>query len=429
MDDDVTASQLVDRRVLPVIIERMNDEPVILLEGPRSVGKSTLLRQVAGLRGGTIIDADNRATAAALAADPDTMIDVPPPVIIDEYQRVPDVLDAIKARLNVAPTRPGSYLLAGSSRHSSLPRAAQALTGRLHIIQVLPLAEQEVAQVPGLLPRLFDLGEEVVRGVVSRTTRNDYIDRVVRGGLPLARVRSGPARQRWFDDYVRLTLERDVAELKKVRQAQALPVALRAFAGLTGQMLNVAAVAERLGMNDGTLHGYLRLLESVFLVRTLPGWGKTLTSRALATPKIHVVDSGVAARLMRLSSDKLARRDATALTELGHLMETFVVGELYKEASWMDGIAQLGHWRTYDGDEVDIIVERDDGSVIGIEVKASTRAAGDSFASLKKLRDKLGSSFALGVVLHLGERGFRYDDRLIALPVDQLWTTPTSPWH
>jgi len=414
------AQSLIDRRVLSVIIDRMDDEPVILLQGPRSVGKSTLLRQVAMLKGGTVIDVDNRATAAALAADPDTMIDVPTPVIIDEYQRVPDVLDAIKASLNRGPTRPGAFLLAGSSRHEALPLAAQALTGRLHIMQVLPLAESEVTSAPGLVQRLFDLGEESVRGVVSRTTRDDYLARVVTGGLPLARVRSEKARQRWFDDYVRLTLERDVGDLKKVRKAEALPRVLRAFAGSTGRVLNVAAVAGRLGMGDVTLREYLRLLESVFLVRTLPGWGKTLGGRAMATPKIHVVDSGVAARLSRLSSDKLARRDATALTELGHLMETFVVGELYKEASWSDGI-ELGHWRTYDGDEVDIILERDDGSVIGIEVKAGTRAAGDSFVALRKLRNRLGASFTLGVVLHMGERGFRYDDRLIALPIDRLW--------
>jgi predicted AAA+ superfamily ATPase len=415
------SGQLVARRLLSVLMARMADEPVILLEGPRSVGKSTLLRQVAELTGGTIIDADNPAIATALGADPVTMIDVPGPVLIDEYQRAPDVLDAIKSTLNRAPTRPGLFILTGSSRHSALPRAAQSLTGRLHVMQILPLAQEEIDGTPGLLPILFGQGEGAARGVVSRTTRNDYITRVVAGGLPLARARSEVPRRRWFDDYARLTLERDVAELRKVRQARALPRVLQGLAGMTGQVLNVAALAQRLGLDDGSLHGYVRLLEAVFLVRTLPGWGKTLTKRAMAAPKVHVIDSGLAARLLRLSAEKLALREPTALTELGHLMETFVVGEVCKEVSWMDGITEVGHWRTYDGDEVDIVIERDDGAVIGIEVKAGTRASGDSFASLRRLRDLLGASFALGVVLHLGERGFRYDDRLIAMPVDRLW--------
>ena len=415
------AEQPVDRRLLPLLIDRLADEPVILLEGPRTVGKSTLLRQVAQLTGGTIIDADDPATAAALADDPVTMIDLPGPVLIDEYQRAPVVLDAIKAKLNRSPTRAGQFVLAGSSRHSALPQAAQALTGRLHIMPVMPLAQAEITGTAGLLSRLFDRGEAAAQGVVSRTTREDYINRIVAGGLPLARRRTETARRRWFDDYVRLTLERDVVELRKIRQARALPKVLQGLAGLTGQVLNVTALAGRLGLDDGTVHGYLRLLEAVFLVRTLPGWGKTLTNRAMATPKIHVLDSGVAARLLGLSTDKLALREATALTELGHLLETFVAGELGKELSWLEGIAEAGHWRTYDGDEVDLVVERDDGIVIGLEVKAGTRVTGDAFTSLRRLRHRLGASFGLGVVLHLGERGFRHDDRLIALPVDQFW--------
>jgi len=414
---------LIERRILDVAIERMADEPVILLEGPRSVGKSTALQAIARRLNGEIIDLDDIATRDVVLADPATMVGGHGLVCIDEYQRAPLVLDAIKAELNRS-SRPGRFVLTGSARHESLPTTAQALTGRLHRLTVYPLAQTEIAGVPaGLLSGLFGAPASTIAGDASTTTREDYTNRIVRGGFPLALTRASAAsRHRWFDDYVRLTLERDVRELSRVRQARALPSVLERLAGQTAQILNISSVAERTGLDVNTARDYIRLLQAVFLVQLLPAWGKTLTSRSASTPKVHVLDSGVAARLLRLTPEKLARRDATSLTEFGHLLETFVVGELLKEASWLDGINGAGHWRTYDGAEVDLVVERDDGAVVAFEVKAAARASAEDFRALKQLRDTVGDAFVAGVVLYTGERGYTYDDRLHVLPVDRLWT-------
>jgi len=414
---------LIERRILDVAIERMADEPVILLEGPRSVGKSTALQAIARRLNGEIIDLDDIATRDVVLADPATMVGGHGLVCIDEYQRAPLVLDAIKAELNRS-SRPGRFVLTGSARHESLPTTAQALTGRLHRLTVYPLAQTEIAGVPaGLLSGLFGAPASTIAGDASTTTREDYTNRIVRGGFPLALTRASAAsRHRWFDDYVRLTLERDVRELSRVRQARALPSVLERLAGQTAQILNISSVAERTGLDVNTARDYIRLLQAVFLVQLLPAWGKTLTSRSASTPKVHVLDSGVAARLLRLTPEKLARRDATALTEFGHLLKTFVVGELLKEASWLDGINGAGHWRTYDGAEVDLVVERDDGAVVAFEVKAAARASLEDFRALKKLRDTVGDAFVAGVVLYTGVRGYTYDDRLHVLPVDRLWT-------
>ena len=414
---------LIERRILDVAIERMADEPVILLEGPRSVGKSTALQAIARRLNGEIIDLDDIATRDVVLADPATMVGGHGLVCIDEYQRAPLVLDAIKAELNRS-SRPGRFVLTGSARHESLPTTAQALTGRLHRLTVYPLAQTEIAGVPaGLLSGLFGAPASTIAGDASTTTREDYTNRIVRGGFPLALTRASAAsRHRWFDDYVRLTLERDVRELSRVRQARALPSVLERLAGQTAQILNISSVAERTGLDVNTARDYIRLLQAVFLVQLLPAWGKTLTSRSASTPKVHVLDSGVAARLLRLTPEKLARRDATALTEFGHLLKTFVVGELLKEASWLDGINGAGHWRTYDGAEVDLVVERDDGAVVAFEVKAAARASAEDFRALKQLRDTVGDAFVAGVVLYTGVRGYTYDDRLHVLPVDRLWT-------
>jgi predicted AAA+ superfamily ATPase len=354
------------------------------------------------------------------------MINVPGPVLIDEYRHVPDILSAIKARLNQGAATGGQFVLAGSARHESLPKAAEALTGRLHQIQIYPLAQSElVASGFGLITALFDDPEHVPSARLSTTTREDYISRITTGGFPLALMRgSTVSRGRWFDDYVKATLAKDVAALSKLRQAQALPQVLAALAGQTAQVMNMSAVARRLQLEVSLVSGYVHLLEAVFLLKQIPPWGKTLTARSAVSPKIHVLDSGVAARLLRLSPEKLAGRDATSLTELGHLTETFVVGELLKEIACLDDITETGHWRTHDGHEVDLVIERGDGAVVAFEIKAGTGATASSFKSLSRLRDLLGPAFRAGVVFHMGTRAYHYEDRLMALPIDRLWEKP-----
>jgi predicted AAA+ superfamily ATPase len=409
-----------------VVLQRHGESPVVLLEGPRAVGKSTLLRQLAERVEGRILDLDDLDTRTAVARDPATMIDGDQVVLIDEYQHAAVVLDAIKARLNTT-GHPGQFILTGSARHEALPRAAQALTGRLQRLPVLPLAQSELRDVrTDLLRRLLADPDAVVAAAArstSATTRDDYAAMVARGGFPMVlAAATDRARGRWIDDYVRLTLERDAQELSKVRQAHTLPLILERAAGQTAQVLNTARMADATGIDGKTARDYLRLLEAVFLVRILPAWDRTLTKRTNARPKVHMLDTGVSSRLLRLTPEKLARREPAALTEFGHALETFAVGEILKEASWSDDIVDYGHWRTRDDEEVDLVLESDDGGVIGFEIKAAARATGDDFAGLRKLRDTLGATFVAGVVLYTGPRSYTYDDRLHVMPIDRIWT-------
>ncbi|WP_235020236.1 ATP-binding protein [Ruania rhizosphaerae] len=198
------------------------------------------------------------------------------------------------------------------------------------------------------------------------------------------------------------------------------------LAAQTGQLVNTSATADKLGVSRATADSHLRLLEDLFLVVRLPAWGKTLRSRVSAKPKVHVVDSGLAARLLRLTPDKLAGLDPASLTDFGHLLETFIVGEIRKQLSWLDEAVTVGHWRTSDGAEVDVVVEYDDGTVLAFEVKANERAPGSDFRGLAQLRDLLGPRFAGGVVFTTGTRSYTYADRLHVMPLDRLWTPVTS---
>lgn len=413
----------ISRRIVEVARRRMEDELVIAIHGPRSVGKSTVLRRLARNAGAEVIDLDDFETLDDFAADPALFVREKVPLFLDEYQRVPSSLDAIKAALNKSAV-PGRYVITGSTRHDSLPSATQALTGRLHILDLLPLSQGEIMGVrENFLEVALRHPLVIARGTVKGLSRGDYIERVCAGGFPLALQREGSRRARWFDDYVRLSIERDVGLVApRIRQASRLTPLLERLASQTGQVLNMAACARHIKMKESTTENYVRLLEAVYLVRRLPAWGATLRSRVGTLPKIHIVDSGLAARLLRVTPTRLATLNRSAMSEFGHLLETFVVGELFKQSTWLDDHVQLSHWRTRDGEEVDLVVEGDDGRIVAFEVKAASRIKNDALRSMRTLRAAAGDSFVGGFLLHTGERSYTVEDRIHVVPINRLWT-------
>jgi uncharacterized protein len=420
--------KIVERRVNQVVRDRMTQEPVIILQGPRTVGKSTLLKSIAASLGKGVVDLDDLPTRDAVRADPSLFVRSPAPVLIDEFQHVPEILDAIKAELNMD-SRPGRFVITGSTRYSTLPATAQALTGRIHRVDVRPLSQGEVAErQEEFAETLLEDPARLTQSSPSTTARDDYVRRVVSGGFPLALRRPKPSdRARWFDDYVALVMERDVLEISRVRQRVLLPRLLRQLASQTGQILNIAKAASEIGMEKSTAENYTKLLEAVFLLQQLPAWGTTLGSRVGAAPKIHVLDSGLAARLLRLTESKLAAASVSALTEFGHLLETFVVGEVSKQLDWLEEPAIAGHWRTHDGDEVDLVAERGDGKVAAVEVTAASRVSGDALKAMFGLRRRLGAHFLGGAILYTGVRSYTHEERVHVVPVDRLWKTTRHP--
>lgn len=414
----------LSRRLASVIRRRMSTFPVVVLAGARAVGKSVLLRELAAELEVPIVDLDDLDTRGLVARDPATFVSGPDPVLIDEFQHVPQLLDAIKAELNRA-TRPGRYVITGSTRYDMLPQSAQSLTGRASVVPVWPLSQAELDGRPGrfveqLLNDPHDVPAEASVGV---TDRAEYEDRLLGGGFPLPLMLPAEARDQWFADYVALVVQRDVVALSKVRQREQLPRLLARLAAQTGQVLNIAEAARSVSVESSSAENYARLLESVFLIHRLPAWGTTLGSKVGAAPKVHTVDSGLGAHLLRLNREKLARRSPQALTEFGRLVETFVVGEVLKQVSWLEPPVTVGHWRTREQAEVDVVLERSDGMVVGIEVKASSQVSPRDGRPMETLADRLGDRWLGGVLLYLGRHTARLDARrgIVAAPVDVLW--------
>lgn len=400
----------------------MADEPVVVLAGARTVGKSTLLTRLAQPSGATVLDLDDLTTRALVRDDLSFYVGGASPVLIDEFQHVPEILDAIKAELNVD-SRPGRFLLTGSTRYSALPRAAQSLTGRVHVQTVWPLSQGEIDdRTEVFVERLLDAPTSLARPPVAGTDRAELVNRVLAGGLPAALRRApGRPRSRWYGNYVGLVVERDVLDIRDIRQSAVLPGYLRRLAAQTGQVLNVAAASRATGITTSLGEDYVRLLEAVFLLHRLPAWGTTLSSRVNRLPKVHLVDTGLGGWLLGITARSVSRRVPAVLAEFGHLLETFVVNEILKQSSWLDRSLQIGHYRTSDGHEVDVVIENEAGEVVAVEVKAGSTYRREDLRGLTYLRDRLGDRFLGGVLLYTGPLAARVDDRLTVAPIDSLW--------
>jgi predicted AAA+ superfamily ATPase len=416
---------MIKRRIVKLARERSKEEPVLQLEGPRSSGKSTVLRALAEQFKTTALDFDDPAVREDAERDPRFYTETASktPVLIDEYQRVPAILDAIKTRMNVS-SRPGQFIITGSTRHDALDGSVQALTGRIHKMRIFPFAQSELeATSPDRIIKMLADPEAVVKKheKPSGETRESYMKRIVGGGFPLAVLRTGQARNRWFDDFIRQTVERDIPGIAKLRNKRGLSMLLRRLASQTAQILALEKVSSGAAIDISTARDYIQLLEDVFMVYELPAWGRTLKSRVSTKPKLHILDSGIAARLLGLSLEKLYSKNPSALTEYGHLLETFTVSEIIKELSWMDDTVLTGHWHTHDDKEVDLVIELLDGSVYGFEVKSGTRVTGDVFDGLEALNRFSGSSFKAGILFYTGPRAFRYNERFFVVPISKLW--------
>lgn len=424
MRPPITANPPITRHLQQVIEHRLSEEPVVSITGPRTVGKSTLLQAVARQRGVNILDLDDLGTRAAVRADPSYYVraERQEPVFIDEFQHVPELLDAIKAELN-RDRRPGRFLITGSTRYATLPITSQSLSGRLHVATMWPFSQGELAgRRETFLDNLLTTPDYLSVVEPSATQRPEYEDMVLAGGFPLPLERGTPeSRSRWYGDFVRAVVERDVLEVRQIRQRDLFPLVLRRLAGQTAQVLVTTKIANAMGVQHQLIGDYVQLAEAVFLVHRLDGYGRTLSAKIAHKPKVHVVDTGLGAHLLRITPERLQKHDATALTEFGHLVETFAVNEVIKQSAWSGTRMVFSHYRTKEGVEVDLIAETDDDRVIGIEVKAAGTVSGDDFRGLRQLRDRLGERFVGGVVLYLGTWPYRAEDRLYAAPLDRIW--------
>ncbi len=413
MDDN---NQRLPRGISKGITEALADTPVVCLLGPRQSGKTTLVQMIAPERAYISLDESNYFHVAQ--DDPSGFIDsLPSEVTIDEVQRVPALLPAIKQAVD-KDRRPGRFLLTGSANLLLLPKVSESLAGRMEVIQLYPMTESEKERMPGSFLRMFLEGR--LKPKISgkhKIEGRDLPERLIEGGYPEPLTRSPHRARQWHRQYLKSIIEKDVQDVARVRDGDELARLMELLAHRSAALLNAAGIANALGIHRTTIDHYLSILERLFLVRRLSAWHRNSAKRLVKAPKLHLIDSGLTATLADLQvNDWTDSRD-----KMGHLLESFVVQQLIAQAGWTDPDLHFFHYRDKDKVEVDLVITKG-RKTWGVEIKASRSVSNKDGKGLARLAEQCGRDFQSGLILHAGTDSLPMGHPLLlAVPLDNVW--------
>ena len=410
-----------DKTYIPRLVDLALDSlmaelPAIMLTGPRGCGKTTtaLRRAASALR------LDQPAQAEAFRASPDAILAAhKAPVLLDEWQNVPESLGAVKRAVD-ARHGAGRFLVTGSVR-SRLSSAGWPATGRIVPLPMFGLTEGELEASPAAataLNRLFGPQDPVTGTLPDAPDLVDYVGRIARGGFPGAIQLGALARAAWYEGYVEQLVHHDMSEIAALRSPAAMAALVRAVALNTAGIPSMTALTQAIGSDQRTMKSYLDLLEAVRVVERLPAWGVNRFNRMVKSPKYHIVDPGMA---IHLAGDDQAGLLASG-DRLGRLLDTFVMAQIRPLLRLAMPVMNAFHLRDANGErEIDLVLESASGQIVGIEIKAASAVTAKTARHLAWLRDELGSSFVRGLVLHTGPMTFPLGEKLLAMPIARLW--------
>lgn len=402
------------------ISELIADVPAVMLVGPRASGKTTLALRHAK----TVLRLDSPEVRAAMAADPDGVLrEAESPVLVDEWQLEPSCLGAAKRLVDVDDS-PGRFVFTGSAADELGPHAWSA-TGRFVRLPIWGLTRHEI-EVGARKGTFFDtVADEDFDGtfplprLANRPDTAGYIERALASGFPQAVHRSSErTRVAWLNSYIDHIVARDAALIAEVRDPSKLRRYLRILAQSTAGCPSLKTLLDASELNRQTAQRYDQLLERLFVVEQVPAWSSNRLTRLSALPKRYVCDTGIAAALTGVNLRTILRDGDL----LGRVMDTFVAAQLRPELTLGQSPVSMFHVRQDGRKEVDLLLERRDGAVVAIEVKAATTAALHDARHLCWLRDKLGAqTFKAGIVFYTGAHVLRLEPRIWAVPLCALW--------
>ena len=408
-------TSLYPRLIEPHIAEALLDTPVVLLAGPRQAGKTTLVRQIAQQQGLRYLTMDDELALLSAREDPVGMIRSLDRAVIDEVQRAPQLLLAIKKSVD-EDRRPGRFMLTGSANLMSLPTVADSLAGRMETLSLLPLSQSEIGS------RSANWIDSAFAGRILKVDQpalgSDLIDRVLRGGYPEAISRATTKRRvAWARQYIDALIQRDIRDVAGIEKLDQLPRFLRALAQTAGQMCNYTQLGGHVGLDGKTVSRYVGVFEQMYLLKRIDVWARNRLNRVIKTPKLQFIDSGLLATLLDLTAEE-TQQDRT---RFGNALESFVFGELLKHTTTASGDYRLMYYRDADKFEVDVVIENAAGQLVGVEVKAAATVKESDLRGLKKMASLAVRQFKMGVLLYDGTETMPLDDGIWAAPLSTLW--------
>jgi len=411
---------MIKRHISSDIFDSLQNFPVVLLTGARQVGKSTLAKMLSETEWGAVyLSLDTRVVLDAALKDPDGLISgTPVPAIIDEAQRAPDLMRAIKSVVDKN-RKPGQYLLTGSANLMTLQKVSETLAGRVALHELQPFMWSEIAdkKPPKILRELFaaEDASSLTRKWKKRTfpdRRGEIQERIIAGGYPTpSRMTSAKARRRWFDSYRQTYIERDIRDIATIQHLPDFGRLMSLLSFRTGQIINFSEISRELGFPLSTLRRYIDLLEVTYQIYFLRPYFANIGKRLIKMPKLYFGDSGMACHLSAVEDWKTLERQG----RVGSMVETWAASELRKLISLGDMRYQLYYWRTYAGREVDFLIEHGE-KIIAIEVKWSHKLESSDIAGLKDCAQDLKGRHVLSVLLYPGTELVAIDKQTIAMP-------------
>ena len=407
-------AKLFPRFAADRVTTALKDTPVVMVNGPRQCGKTTLVREFTS-RNRTYITLDDDTVLEAVRNDPSGFVRGLDMAIVDEVQRAPELLLAIKKSVD-ADRRPGRFLLTGSANVLALPQVSESLAGRMEIITLLPLGRSEILGKPSTflenaLACKIAKPFEIIIG-------DDLVGTVLVGGYPeMLRRKDQKRRRAWARDYIKAIVERDIRDIADLDRLAQMPRLLQVLAHHSGQLTNFSQLGGQIGLDDKTTRKYVAIIEQLFLVHRVEPWFRNQLKRLVKTPKLHFIDSGLLAVTVGATEERVAKDRSI----LGPLLETYLFSEVMKQTSWLEETCRLHYYRDKDQDEVDIVVESESGAIVGLEIKAGATVNAGDFRGLRKLSEASGRNFKLGLVLYDSENTVPFGDNLFAAPISCVW--------
>lgn len=413
---------LYKRHIKARLIELLDDFRIVYLTGPRQSGKSTLVREIAKEKGLGYYTLDDTALLSSAQSDPHGLLgSLPTPLVLDEFQMAPNLIHAIKMISDVADGQKGLFLLTGSSDIFRSAQVQESLPGHMARVELYPLslAERSAGQ-HNLIDWLFNSTFEKM--LMKPLDRKSLADLLMDGGYPEAIAKSSRSRSVWFASYIegRLLKDFEVMHHAKGDYHTKLSALIRNLAGLTGNLIKYANIANDLSQDDKTVKRYMEILELMFIIRRVHPYLRNSAKRTvIGMPKLHFLDTGLACHLLGLKKSELLYVSQF----FGGLVENIVFSELLKHATWSEEEADFYHFRDTSRHEIDLVIERGDGKVIGVEVKASMSVKPEDFSGLSVFAEYAGDRFLRGVLFYSGDKilPFRINDTVFhALPISSL---------